>query len=223
MRDEPEFPDGASLWTRTGLAADWLAGRMNAAPANSSRSYEMSPISEEASFREHELQPRLQHGKGGIAFVGGLADEQGAKAVYESYLAYIASGRPAAYFTESQGRALARWLDDNAGHVTAVYGHSYGADTAAKAFADGHGAGADLYTVDPVSRFRPDFAAVRRHARRWHNYNSTSDTHSSDRIANIGGRWGDAPAQYATHVALPHHHMQIWREVVPWHKREQRR
>lgn len=226
MRDGPVLPKGASVWTQIGLAADWLSEPLREREATTPSSRRASRpagatdrtrlAAQHTSHADYELEPRLQHGKGGIAFVGGLADEQGSKAVYNTYKAHVAKGFPAAYFSESQGDALGRWLDDNAGNVTAVWAHSYGVPAAAEQFSRGHGKGVPFYSVDGVGRLPVDLEAVRRTSGYWVNFTSTSNATRNDAIAKVGRRWADDPAGYATrHHALPHDHVDIWYEVAP--------
>ena len=239
LPDEPDFPEGASTWTRIRIAADWLAERMRrsgtaspAAPVPANRpapgfqraAYSPGSLqpqttptaptrlaTQHEAFTEHEKQPRYEglKGPGTVVFVGGALGELGDAPVFKAFQSFVAAEQPAVYFSEAQGAELAEYLDANAGNVEAVYAHSYGADTAATQIAKGHGKGVSLYTIDPVSRFPPDFAAVKRNAGRWVNYLSTSNGAVADKIALLGGRWGNGPNAYATQIMSPHDHVSI--------------
>jgi RHS repeat-associated protein len=160
--------------------------------------------------------PTLSQGTGGVAFVGGFFDYTIGGNAISAYNAYIATGASAAYFTWDQAGSLASWLDANAGAVTAVYGHSYGGDTAASVFAAGHGTGVPLITVDPVSWFRPSFAAVAATASPWIDINAVGGQGSLPNfLAGIGGAWNNAPSSYTNVTNLPYSHAQIMCVVAP--------
>jgi len=154
--------------------------------------------------------PTLSHpGDGNAAFVGGFFDFSTNGPAVTAYNNYVFANPDAGavYFTWDQAGALGSWIDANGGWVE-VFGHSYGGDTAASVVAAGHPV-FYLATIDPVSLFRPDFAAVRANASFWIDYNATggSSTDSSNMIAGIGGAWNTAPASYATvFVNLPTDH-----------------
>jgi hypothetical protein len=140
--------------------------------------------------------PTLSQGTGGKAFVGDFLDYWTNGPTLQEYNKYVDAGGQGAYFTWDQGADLATWLDANKGMVTEVYGHGYGADTAATAFAHEHGGGAVLTTVDPVSWLRPSYGAVARTANSWVNYNATGGGSSFASIfARYAGTWGNGPAK----------------------------
>jgi hypothetical protein len=96
-----------------------------------------------------------------------------------------------------------------------VYGHSYGGDTAASVVAAGHPVDT-LITVDPVSWFRPSYAAVAANAGTWVDYNATGGGGSLPNfIAGIGGAWNNAPSGYTSVIGLPYNHAQIMCVVAP--------
>ncbi len=155
----------------------------------------------------------ISQGTGGVAFVGGFFDYTIGGPAYADYQAYINDpnnpGRSAAYFTWDQGGALGSWIDANGG-AASVIGHSYGGDTAASVVAAGHSV-ASLTTVDPVSWFRPNYAAVAANilpGGSWTNLNATAGQGSLPNIlAGIGGAWGTGSRGYATrfqNVPLDH-------------------
>lgn len=131
------------------------------------------------------------------AYVGGFFDRTLEGPAFAAYDRAVRAGITAEYFTWDEGSKLASWIDANNGNVT-VIGHSYGGDTAASVVAQGR-AVKMLVTVDPVSWFRPDFAAVQANAGIWTNWNATGGQGTLPNIiAGLGGAWNNAPSPYTT-------------------------
>ena len=150
--------------------------------------------------------------------MGGAADYPTNGVAYRAYQAYVTNNPDAAavYFQWNQGDALAQWIDANKGNVV-VYGHSWGAATAADVVASGHSVTV-LVTVDPVSWFRPNFQAVADHAGIWLDFNATGSSGMFDWaniVAGLGGAWNAAPAPYSTCKRIPFNHVGATCAVAP--------
>lgn len=86
-----------------------------------------------------------------------------------------------------------------------LIGHSYGGDTAAKIAVDNPGRIDTLVTIDPVGQFsRPDFSDVQNSVNTWIDVNATGnpiptypDYRNGNLAAELGGKYGDDPANYA--------------------------
>lgn len=140
-------------------------------------------------------------GSGGAvprAFVGGFFDRTmgifGLGPVYSEFQAYRKSGGDAVYFTWDETDALADWIGSNPGG--AVMAHSYGADTAASVVAAGNRVGF-LFTADPVSWLRPEYADIGRNATTWVNVDAQGGSSWSfdNIVAGVGGAWNAAPSE----------------------------
>ena len=140
-------------------------------------------------------------------YVGGAGDR--ATGIVKGY-AEIAGGE---YFSWDQASSIRDFIRNlPADEPVHLIGHSYGANTAAHvALALCRVEGAlgcrkfdSLTTVDPVSRMRPDFKELSEKVPNWTNINAApANRNFSDTIADIGGKWGDAPSGYANkHVSV---------------------
>jgi RHS repeat-associated protein len=138
--------------------------------------------------------PVYKKGSGGVAFVGGFFDKTSGGSVLDAYNEF--EGPNKAYFTWDQGEALAKWIDENGGNVD-IIAHSYGGDTAASVVAAGHSVNT-LITVDPVSRFGPNYSAVAENSATWINYDARGGGVTLPNvIAGVGGAWNSGPKGYA--------------------------
>jgi len=147
-------------------------------------------------------------GKGAIAFVGGFGDESISQ-IMENAAANFpnTNGAQIAYFTWDQQSELEDWINQQntlTGGNVAVIGHSYGADTAATAVADGAQVSA-LITLDPVSQFPPSLSNVQNNAQTWINVYTDPDAAMRSQeegignlLASMGGQWQNDPQGYAT-------------------------
>lgn len=125
-------------------------------------------------------------------YVGGAGD--GTTKIVQSWVAENAQAG-SKYFEWSQSRELAEYI---AGLPSAepinLYGHSFGGDTAAWAAINAGRPINSLTTLDPVSRFKPDYAKFACAVGEWHNVNAApSKRNKDDWIATVGGKWGAGP------------------------------
>ncbi len=92
-----------------------------------------------------------------------------------------------------------------------LIGHSCGGDTVAFVATDNPKRINNLITIDPVSRFKPDFAEVQTAVTRWVNIAAIPVVSTlNTRIARIGGRWKLSPANFAhTHTTTTFDHDQF--------------
>ncbi|MDJ0947277.1 MAG: RHS repeat-associated core domain-containing protein [Kiloniellales bacterium] len=170
------------------------------------------------------LQHAALQGKGGtkgVAYVGGALDETLEGFAFKAYLrakrassAAVSATVNVAYFSWDEPEELADFIEAHKGAV-AVFGHSYGADTAAAVVAAGHRVEL-LVTVDPVSNFGvgswfgPSYSQVQLNARTWRNYNATKgDLTFGNVVAGLGGSWDGGPRSYSKHFDRPYNHGEI--------------
>lgn len=135
----------------------------------------------------------------GISIVGGAKD--GTTKIVSSWVDKNATGSP--YFEWTQGSALSEYISQvPANEPINLYGHSYGGDTAAWAAMRVAGRVNSLTTLDPVSRFKPDFKKLRCAVGIWRNVNAGPiQSDRTDAIAWLGGKWGTGPRGTATSFA----------------------
>lgn len=114
-------------------------------------------------------------------YVGGAGD--GSMKIVSSWVAENAPG--SRYFEWTQGSALSEYISKlPADEPINLYGHSYGGDTAAWAALRAPRRVNSLTTLDPVSRFKPNFNKLRCAVGTWRNVNAApSQSDNSDGIA----------------------------------------
>lgn len=157
------------------------------------------------------LESLQHHPRRPVVWVGGAMDNY-------TQLLKRHCGPNQHYFQWFQRRELATWLQAQQ-QMALLIGHSYGACTAASVVASGI-AVAELVTIDPVSWRKPAGAAVRRHAKHWHNYVAgDQQLNWANIVARAGGQWCHWPAEHAhQHLVLPADHATVVAAVMRlWH------
>jgi pimeloyl-ACP methyl ester carboxylesterase len=129
-------------------------------------------------------------------YVGGARDIT--TKIVSTWVENNAKGSP--YFEWTQGPELSEYIKTvPEDEPINLYGHSYGGDTAAWAAISAGGRVTSLTTLDPVSRFKPDYKKLRCAVGTWRNVHATPSMEDrSDNIAGWGGKWGSGPKGFAT-------------------------
>jgi pimeloyl-ACP methyl ester carboxylesterase len=139
-----------------------------------------------------------------VVFIGGAGDATSGivRSYYNQFIA-LNPGLIVRYFSWTQYQAVINYLRTVGSAPITIVGHSYGAATAVKVTAAAPktlGRNIDLLiTVDGVSRFSGrNFSGAAAGSDRWVNIVADRQGVSSgNRIANLGGTWGNAPGQSA--------------------------
>ena len=136
-------------------------------------------------------------------YIGGFADDD-YRNVYDYWKLH--GGENSAYFEHHQWKSIYKKIDElccnNSKEEINLIGHSYGADRAAFTALRYKGKCKinKLITIDPVSLYKPNFEKIKQNTNLWINVNAQpSVPNNSDTIAWIGGKWKDAPKEFADH------------------------
>jgi pimeloyl-ACP methyl ester carboxylesterase len=152
-------------------------------------------------------------------FVGGFGDHSANRNVADSTSLNKNVYGDNYYATHTDGDEISKLISQlPKGQTVNLIGHSYGADTAADVAVDNPGRVNTLVTIDPVSHFPQDFAAIHDSVNTWVNVNAIGNPDSStldsavggNPIAYIGGEWGSEPDNFATiPITAPLNHAQF--------------
>ena len=93
-------------------------------------------------------------------------------------------------------------------------GHSWGGDSIADYAIANPGKVKILITLDPVSKFKPNYKKLKESVDFWINVDAVGDPvrgeTDGDKIAEVGGDWGDGPEGFADiHIRVPKSHEDV--------------